>query len=534
MMSRIEWGFAILATAAALRLHWCLFRSVKALWRDEAGIVNIAFLPSFGEVWNGLFHDHCPLLFPAILRLWSALTGGPTDLNLHLLGMGIGLLWLSMLWIATRRLANGLPLLSLGLVAVNLNAVSYGDSLRAYGLGSALVLVALVLMWDFVKTPAPCWRRGIAAALAAVLSVQTLYQNAFLVFAVCVAGIAVCLWDGRRKMAAGVLGIGVVAACSLLPYAGPIHRSQQWWAISQMEDTFPNFISQVFNATAADRHVWFFCVWFVMVLLAVVLGIFYVGRRRESGDAVAGQKGSVLFAGVALVAGLAGYGMFFGFSKMFPQVWYFLPVLSFVAVTCDVILPRMHPAIRAAVMVVSLVSMVLAYPLSHAMAQQRRTNVDLAAGRLSREAVAGDLVIVCPWHYGITFGRYYQGAAPWITVPPVEDCRFHRYDVIISAIEDTNVLGPVFQRAGATLSSGHRVWIVGDLEAPDVRSPAPAPPGFVAIRGQKEFSYYAYWSGQLGYFLGRNATNSTPIAVPTASCNPMETVGLSVVSGWRQ
>ena len=41
--------------------------------------------------------------------------------------------------------------------------------------------------------------------------------------------------------------------------------------------------------------------------------------------------------------------------------------------------------------------------------------------RLTAEAGPKDFVIVAQWFCGLTFDRYYQGTAPWSTLPPLTD-----------------------------------------------------------------------------------------------------------------
>ncbi len=61
---KIEWVLGALITAAAVYLHWVNFRSAGALWRDEAGVVSIATLPTAHEMWFNIGHESCPILFP--------------------------------------------------------------------------------------------------------------------------------------------------------------------------------------------------------------------------------------------------------------------------------------------------------------------------------------------------------------------------------------------------------------------------------------------------------------------------------------
>ena len=64
------------------------------------------------------------------------------------------------------------------------------------------------------------------------------------------------------------------------------------------------------------------------------------------------------------------------------------------------------------------------------LAKYRQTNIDLIAAQLREQAGPNDLILVYPWYCGITFNRYYHGAAPWTTLPALSDPRIHRYDLL--------------------------------------------------------------------------------------------------------
>jgi len=93
----IEWAIGALITAAGVYLHWVNLRSAGALWRDEAGVVRIAILPTIREMWSNLGHESCPILFPALLRAWSFTVGG-SDAALRVFGFIVGLLMLGAVW----------------------------------------------------------------------------------------------------------------------------------------------------------------------------------------------------------------------------------------------------------------------------------------------------------------------------------------------------------------------------------------------------------------------------------------------------
>ena len=152
----IEWVIGILITVAAVYLHWVNFRSAGALWRDEAGVVHIATLPTLPEMWSNVGHESCPILFPALLRTWSSLVGG-SDPAFRVMGFIVGLLLLGAVWLNGWFFHRSAPLVALSLLALNASVVRWGDSLRAYGLASALMLLALATGWRFARKPKLKW-----------------------------------------------------------------------------------------------------------------------------------------------------------------------------------------------------------------------------------------------------------------------------------------------------------------------------------------------------------------------------------------
>ena len=228
---KIEWVIGALITAGAVYLHWVNFRSAGALWRDEAGVVRIATLPAAREMWSNIGHESCPILFPSLIRAWSV-TVGDSDAALRLFGFIVGLLMLGAVWLNGWFFARSAPLIALGLLAVNPSVVRWGDALRAYGLASVLMLVTLAIVWRFARSPDR--KSWIVAALAAVISVQCLFQNSFLLLAVCAAAAAVRVRCHDFKNGLAALAIGVPAAISLLPYRVAIRDAQAWSVLSQI------------------------------------------------------------------------------------------------------------------------------------------------------------------------------------------------------------------------------------------------------------------------------------------------------------
>src|SRR5262249_22182235 len=144
------------------------------------------------------------------------------------------------------------------------------------------------------------------------------------------------------------------------------------------------------------------------------------------------------------------------------------------------------------------VSMILLFELP--AIKCRQTNVDLIAASLSGEVAPNDYIIVHPWHCGVTFQRYYKAAAPWTTLPVLEDHVLQRYDLLKPKMQTKDPIAPVIDRIASTLQSGNRVWLVGPIPyaegpVPEIH-PAPHNPW-----GWSDPLYSFYWAVQVTQFV---------------------------------
>jgi hypothetical protein len=169
----------------------------------------------------------------------------------------------------------------------------------------------------------------------------------------------------------------------------------------------------------------------------------------------------------------------------------------------------------------------------------RQTNVDLLAAQLRSRATKDDVILVSHWQYAITLYRYYHGPAEILTVPPIEDRRFHRYDLVLRQMMTADPLRPILARMGDVLHSGHRVFLAGMLPFPQADSLSPIlPPVYRDADG--------HWCGGLdgqvwrietGNFLRAHATRGGPIEVPVpghARVQQFENLKFIAFEGWRQ
>jgi len=522
---------ALAATLAAAWLHFIFLRNAGALWRDEAGGVQVATLPGLGEMWRMLPHGGFPAFFPMAVRAWTALGLGD-DAGLRLLGFLIGLSVLAALWWNARAMGHRIPLLALGLLAANITLVRDGDELRAYGCGSLFIVLSLGLVWSLMRTPD--WKRFLAASIVGVFSVQCLYQNAFILLAVCASAAVVCLRRRQWRTAVVVLAAGLPAALSLIPYLKPVKEAQDWWIISKIGLNAQVVWMNLSSALAAQLE-WQKWIWIGMFLLAVGAGI--APLRKKPADTGIAENDLPLFAATACATGSAGFFIFICLAQLPTQPWQYLVLITFVAACVDAALAnwlqrhRILPAIFAGAMICT------ALPGAAKLAECRQTDIDVIAAQLQTSAAPSDLIIVYPWYNGVTFGRYYHGKTPWTTLPELADYRFHRYDLLKEKLRATAPIKPVLDRVSATLASGHRIWIVGDLpkpqpgetEAPDL-PPAPNSP-----YGWFDAPYSIVWGLQLNQLLIASARDIEPVPLPKSNCvSSYEDLSLAVAASWRQ
>ena len=89
------------------------------------------------------------MLMPLLVSGWTAIGLGQNDLSLRLLGTLIGLALPAALWLAVWKIRRAPPVLGLVLIALNSTVIMFGDSLRAYGLGSLTILLTVAAVCHF-------------------------------------------------------------------------------------------------------------------------------------------------------------------------------------------------------------------------------------------------------------------------------------------------------------------------------------------------------------------------------------------------
>ena len=552
-----------LVVILTVALHLRFVTHVGGLWRDETNSVDLATLPTVGEVWRFLDYDSFPILFFAVLRVWLGVFGPANDAALRVLGCLIGLGLLGALWFNARAFGVRWPVLSLALVGLNPMIIRYGDSTRAYGLGMILIVLTFRSFWRLVNTPAPpSPRRVLMAAVFALLSVQCLYYNSVLLFAIAAGAIAVALRKRAWRTAGIILAIGVLSAASLLPYVPIIRRMQEWTFLVGFPADLPWLWKRSCEVFGSPDPLG---IWLWAGLFLTGIGGFFglaVWRRgrvflrlpihpfeaeRSSDFAQRSPNDAVLFAMVAVVVGVVSYAAFLRALHYYTQPWYYITLACFAACALEIVFGAWPIAekVRASFLprgirlVVAFILFCLAGLPAWEEMTVRHTNLDLVAGRLRSLATKGDLILVPRWECAIPLSRYYTGPARIVTLPPIADHRFHRYDLILQQMTGADPIPSVLAQLEDVLRSGHRVFLAGELPFPKVTPVLPPwPPIYRDSTGA--------WHGnadtpglrlQAGQFLRAHATGVGQIEVPVpdkARVQDYEDLGVTMVEGWRQ
>jgi hypothetical protein len=509
-------------------LHALFFLNAGGLWRDEAELVHLSLLPSVSEVWQNLPHDSCPILMHLAVRAWSAaVSHGNTDPVLRVLGLYVGLFLLLAFWFASWTMRNGAPLLAVTLAGFNVMMVRAGDSLRAYGLGSALAVLTLAVIWRLACRPSLA---AFSCAVAvAVLSVQSLYQNAFLLFAACCGGFMLCAVERRWRDMLPIFAVGAAAAVSLLPYI-PLIAHANWYVIYRFGFRFSRGWEEFSVATGSPLtgFTWVWVALWIGALAAAISVLFW--RRDRLPEHV---RGLILFAGTSLVLGAAGYSVFLKLAALSTHPWHYVPLMAFSVVCIDTIFLAAWRWARPAAMILAALTISTTFLFELPAVKCRQTNIDLIAARLSSEVAPNDYVIVHPFFCGVTFERYYKATASWTTLPPLEDYTLQRWDLFKAKIQTKDPIAPVIDRITSTLQSGNRVWLVGNIPftqepLPEIL-PAPNNPW-----GWWDGGYSFYWGVQVTQFLSAHSRRSAVVMAPSESCvNPFENLQLAEVAGWK-
>jgi hypothetical protein len=516
----LELVLALALTIASICLQAVFIFRAGSFWRDEANSILVALKPSLGDVWLSLKFDSFPILHFLVIRGWAKLFGG-SDFSLRLLGFTVGLSVLAALWFSFRELGAKTPVIALLLMGTSSVMIRSFDAIRPYGLAALTIILTFTFVWRAI------WKPDVAriclATLLSVLCVQTLYQDAFLIFAIGVAALIISYKRGGFRQILIISIPFLSAALSLAFYAGPLQFSRKWALVAQNPFS-PNSLYEAFLSAVSSSTPWFPLVWVVVVILAVIggLGTKGEGTKVETSDCVS------LYASVTVLLSMLGYLFFIFFvaGSIDFKDWHLLPFLVVAVITLALLASRVDYGAtwRGCFLAsVAVIACLIVVPAAQNLAK-RMTSISEVASVIGKGATSNDLVVLNPWYLGVSFARYYHGSAPWMMFPGLQETAVHRYDLLKENMEHPEGVAQDLETIALTLRRGGRVWVVGRLAS---AKPAPGisllPPAPLPGSGWSSAPYLEDWTQNLTNILVANMHQVQEIPIRTEQAvSPLE------------
>jgi hypothetical protein len=534
-LARCEFAAAILLTLVLIAFHFLFFFHAGPLWRDEISSLSLAAKPTFSEFWESLKFDPFPASYFLVLRLWHAIGLAQSDLALRGLGLVIGLALIGSLWLASYLADKSPPVWALALFAFNPLTLEVGDSLRPYGFSLIWIVLAFALI-ERITFARVTKITALCALIAAILSVQSNFTNALVLFSIAAGAVVVLLTKRAWSKVFLVLGIGASAAFSLLPYLPIMRATRDWSKILANENDIASVIGVARDAIAISG-VFAQWIWLALIVGTLVVAVIVTFVRRRSGEVIDVARDRIIFAVTVLVVAAVVTIGFLCAAKylVFPR--YFLAVLAIGALCVNSFwkaIPN-QTATRALSFCLALIVAATSLQSLSGRARMRMTNCDKISAVVENRAGPDDLIILTSPLYGISFQRYYQGRANWIALPQLGDFSLHRWDLLKQAMTEPDPVSDLLSRAENVLRANHKIFLVGKLGPAPATEPEPLPPAPNSQFGWQMEAYTNQWKSELTYSIEHRALHGTNLPVGgQESVNPLEHLGLFEVSGLRE
>jgi hypothetical protein len=391
-------------------------------------------------------------------------------------------------------------------------------------------------IWFLLKKPS--YKSFFIALGLCLLAIHAQFYNVVPLFAAGVAGISVACVRRQYRGVVLIAGLGTLCVLSLVPYLPSIKQAGSSNIIITTPDfTFFWFLGKLSEAIGPLWGILDVCIWAGLFLAAGVATALITSQRCLKNPA--SDYVEMFFMIGALVC-FAAYFIFLKILSYHTSPWYYIPLMGFSALALEGMLGSSRQKTFAAVrLAVGAILACLWFPWAWGNLGERLTNIDLVAEKIESSARSGDLIVINPWEPAITFQRYYKGDAPWVTVPPIELPKIHRWDELKKAMtmpDPTEAVAPVLSRIATALRAGDRVWLVGGAQfLPKGVTPLALPPAPNSRFGWQNVAYYEMWSEDIGYFVQCHALNASIVDVPVdGPVSQYESPPLVLISGWHE
>jgi len=538
-----ETAVALAGTAFAAVLLVLTAMDAGPLWRDEINTLNVAQMPSLKESWH---LESFPPLWLLLLRGCSCLGLAGSDAGIRVLGLYVGLIFLALLWLCSRWTGGRAPILSVALLGSLPAFIFIIGANRAYGLANCLLVLSFGMIWRMVDFPSRA--RILLAGLACLLFVHCIYYDIVFLGAMLAGAGLVAIRRRQWKTLGAVAGIGALSGASLLIYLPNFRQGSVSGSLFQEPSIGFSTLWQKLGIALTARssahpdgpsgpEIW---LWLGLILFGAVVALWLQRPHgqptpEQEPEAPVGARSRAdlaLFCVVSLLLGAAGYFLFLLRLHYLTQAWYYVELASLGAISLDGILGANWPALRPwGLLRIGFMVVMMTWCADAAWeeAHTRRSNLDLIAAVLDKQASAGDLIVVQSAWEGITFDRYYHGQARWVTVPPIDSHKIHRSDLVWEKMNEPDSMAPVLREIADTLQGGNSVWVVGNLQLKHLNQPPPS-----SLPVKRWLTSLNYWSAQVTVLLQDHARQEQVLDIPaTGPVSHLENLPVRKFSGYR-
>jgi hypothetical protein len=494
-------------------LHYYRLIHAGALWRDEISTLLVAISNNLVDVFWNQATDSFPFLFAIFLRFWICINPWSVsipeqDFWIRMFGSMCGLFFaFSMLW-PHRKGGLFFPFFTFSLLIFNPIVVVWGDSLRAYGLGSAFLVlftyqIRKEVLGDSLKLPLP-------ALVFATLSVWTLYGNIFLVSAVCLSGIFTCLFCGEWGKVRNLILVGAVSCLSLIFNFPVIFRMMQ---IKDLVDhhigpmiVLGGLINFLCAGGAEQIYLWFLG---ILVFLVAAARLVLV-RNFKTDDRVSGRD--AIFSSLTLVLVIIFHLVYILKVGQVPQVWYFIPPAAIVVFFFDSMHMGSSPKggrlkYFSILMFILLIS--LSFSTKIKILTQSMTNINFVVEQISKIALPHDILLVADPFQASTVLRYVKDDLDvqiWPSCQKNEMRSQGKIPLLALMEKGDNAIRPLLDLMQARLRDGGSIWFLGYPAFLDSQINPPSTTQILVSRDTwKPGPFLFCWDAQTTAFLMRNA-----------------------------
>lgn len=349
---------ALIGTAFSAILLVLTTMNAGPLWRDETNTFNLAHMASFRDIWQNLPFDSFPLLWPLLVRGCGMF--GLTDMGVRILGLGIGLFFLTSLWVCQRWIGGSAPILSIALLGGLPSFIFVVGANRAYGPAGCLLVLSFGKIWRLSEFPTRS--RILSAGFICLLFAQCVYYDVIFLGAMLAGGALVAIRRQQWKILWVMAGIGLVTGASLLIYLPIIRRGSEYlpfirspfFDVATLWNGLGDALAARSSANpdgAVGPQVW---IWIALLLAGILVAVMMQRTRvRETSKPKVAWMSSdqersdlALFCVTSVVLAIIGYFGFLLKLQFFMQPWYYVEILILCAISLDGILSASWPALR--------------------------------------------------------------------------------------------------------------------------------------------------------------------------------------------